>query len=212
VKAIQTRGVEKRYGRIRALRDVELEIPRGVALLVAGPNGAGKSTLLRVLAGLTRPTHGEGWVLGEPLFGSGAWKVRGRVGFLGSETGLYAELTVRENLTFCARLQGVDFGRIAVAIEALELVEYADQPVRTLSLGYRRRTGLARVLLGRPDILLLDEPWNGLDVEASERLDRLLREYREEREPTLLVAAHGLDGGHPLFDDTLRIQDGAVQL
>jgi Cu-processing system ATP-binding protein len=210
LKAIETRGVEKRYGRVRALRDVDLAIPSGESLLVSGPNGAGKSTLLRVLAGLTRPTHGDVRVLGEGLFGSGAWKVRGRVGFLGALAGLYAELSIRENLTFCARLQGVDAGRIDAVIDELELAEYAEQPVRTLSLGYRRRTGLARVLLARPEVLLLDEPWNGLDVGASERLDRLLREYREEREPTLLVAAHGMDGSNPLFDGTLHMQDGAV--
>jgi ABC-type multidrug transport system ATPase subunit len=211
LNAIETRAVEKRYGHIRALRDVDLAIPRGVALLVSGPNGAGKSTLLRVLAGLTRPTHGDVCVLGEKLFGSEAWRVRGRVGFLGSEAGLYAELSVRENLTFCARLQGVDPARIDVVIEALELVEYADAPVRTLSLGYWRRTGLARVLLAQPELLLLDEPWNGLDVEAAKRLDGLLCDYRTAREPTLLVAAHGLDDGHPLFDGTLRMRDGAVQ-
>jgi ABC-type multidrug transport system ATPase subunit len=211
LNSVETRGVEKRYGHIRALREVDLAIPTGVALLVSGPNGAGKSTLLRVLAGLTRPTHGDVSVLGEKLFGSGAWRVRGRVGFLGSEAGLYAELSVRENLTFCARLQGVDLARIDLVIEALELVEYADAPVRTLSLGYRRRTGLARVLLAQPELLLLDEPWNGLDVESAKRLDDLLCDYRTEREPTLLVAAHGLDDSHPLFDGTLRMRDGAVQ-
>lgn len=211
MNSVETRGVEKRYGHIRALREVDLAIPTGVALLVSGPNGAGKSTLLRVLAGLTRPTHGDVSVLGEKLFGSGAWRVRGRVGFLGSEAGLYAELSVRENLTFCARLQGVDLARIDLVIEALELVEYADAPVRTLSLGYRRRTGLARVLLAQPELLLLDEPWNGLDVESAKRLDDLLCDYRTEREPTLLVAAHGLDDSHPLFDGTLRMRDGAVQ-
>ena len=118
---------------------------------------------------------------------------------------------MRENLTFCARLQGVDLARIDLVIEALELVEYADAPVRTLSLGYRRRTGLARVLLAQPDLLLLDEPWNGLDVESAKRLDDLLCDYRTEREPTLLVAAHGLDDSHPLFDGTLRMRDRAVQ-
>jgi len=211
LNSVETRGVEKRYGHIRALREVDLAIPSGAALLVSGPNGAGKSTLLRVLAGLTRPTHGDVCVLGEKLFGSGAWRVRGRVGFLGSEAGLYAELSVRENLTFCARLQGVDLARIDLVIEALELVEYADAPVRTLSLGYRRRTGLARVLLAQPELLLLDEPWNGLDVESAKRLDDLLCDYRTELEPTLLVAAHGLDDSHPLFDGTLRMRDGAVQ-
>ena len=201
--------MEKRYGHIRALREVDLAIPGGAALLVSGPNGAGKSTLLRVLAGLTRPTHGDVCVLGEKLFGSGAWRVRGRVGFLGSEAGLYAELSVRENLTFCARLQGVDRARIDLVIEALELVEYSDAPVRTLSLGYRRRTGLARVLLAQPELLLLDEPWNGLDAAAAEGLGGILA-ARHDAGATTLIAAHA-DGAHgATFDTSIALEAGRL--
>jgi heme ABC exporter ATP-binding subunit CcmA len=212
VSAVETRGLEKRFERVRALRGLDLDIPAGAALWVAGPNGAGKSTLLRVLAGLMRPTRGEVRVLGETLYAAAGRRVRGRVAFLGAQAGLYPELSVRENLRFCARLNGLPPVAGERSLDHLALRERAEEPVRTLSFGFRRRAGLARALLGEPDLVLLDEPWNGLDADACTRLETVLGERRASGGgPTLLIAAHQSERGQALYDDTLTLEQGAWQ-
>lgn len=207
--AIETEALEKRYGPIRALRALSTAVESGTRVRVAGSNGAGKSTLLRVLAGLTRPTRGSVRVLGSDPFRSDAARVRGRIGYLGASAGLYGDLTVRENLAFCARLHGLPTTRIDETLQALDLGEVRDRRADALSSGYLRRAGLARIWLGEPDLLLLDEPWNGLDDRAAERLDALLEQSRERR-ATVLVAAHAVEGRGLTFDRTLFLEAGRL--
>ena len=209
---IQVEELEKHYGRVSALRGLSLEIQPGTVTLVAGPNGAGKSTLLRILAGLTRPTRGRVSIHGQDPFGRGAAASRGRVGFVGQELALYGELTVEENLRFMARLHGISFDGVTTGLDPLhelDLEAVAGQRVRTLSQGYGRRTSIARALLTRPEVLLLDEPWNGLDAEAARRLVALLAAERE-RGHTVVAAQHGA-GEHPgLFDRTIELAAGRL--
>lgn len=210
--AIAVENLEKRYGRVAALRDLCLEIAPGTATLVSGANGAGKSTFLRVLAGLTRPTRGRVIVCGRDPFGAEAAAGRGCVGRVGPELALYGELTVEENLRFCARLHGLPEPGGADGIDplsALGLTDVAGRRVRTLSHGYRRRVSIALALLPGPEVLLLDEPWNGLDAAASRRLSELIGAERE-RGHTVVAAAHAAPDSERLFERVLELEAGRL--
>ncbi len=209
MNVIELSGLEKRFGRVRALDRVSAAIPEGTTTLLSGPNGAGKTTLLRVLAALTRPTSGTLRVLGVDPFSRDGAAQRSRLGYLGQEAALYGELTIRENLEFCARLHGVETERIGVLMHELELEPVSGQRVRTLSLGYRRRAGLARARLTDPPLVLLDEPWNGLDADASQQLTDWLRDHHNAGR-SALVAAHAPGPGTGLFDAVLRLERGRV--
>jgi heme ABC exporter ATP-binding subunit CcmA len=209
VNAVETREVDKQYGPVRALRSVSLDIPPGTINLIAGPNGAGKSTLLRILAALTRPTSGSVRLLGRDPFGRQGGSVRGEIGWLGAENGLYGDLTIQENLTFAAQLSACSASRMESVLEDFGLGPFRNRRVRMLSQGYRRRTGLARVFLRDPSLLVLDEPWNALDAESSERLSKVLCEQRE-RGSTVLVAAHGGTIAREIADRVIEIERGAV--
>jgi heme ABC exporter ATP-binding subunit CcmA len=208
--AIAVRGLEKRYGSLRALAGLSFELARGTFTLASGPNGAGKSTLLRVLAALTRPTRGEVRVLGVDPFGRGGAELRARVGYLGAEPALYADLSVEENLEFAAELRAAPRESIDQVLSELELRGVARRRVRALSLGYRKRAGLARALLGAPALLLLDEPWSGLDAVSARRLTAFL-ERRLAAGTTLLVAAHGVREHAEFFQSVLALEGGRLE-
>jgi heme exporter protein A len=144
---------------------------------VLGPNGAGKTTLLRILATLLQPNSGEVEVLGCPLPRQ-AWKLRGKIGYLGHAPLLYRELSGRENLRFTARLHGIDAGaaeaRIDGLLEQVGMSRRADDRVVELSAGMRQRLAICRCLLHEPELLLLDEPWAHLDPEGRELAEPLL--------------------------------------
>jgi ABC-type multidrug transport system ATPase subunit len=207
--AIAVRGLEKRFGRQRALCELSFELARGTFTLASGPNGAGKSTLLRILAALTRPTRGEVRVLGVDPFGRGGAALRPRIGYLGAEPALYGDFSVEENLLLAARLRGAPRASVDSMLAELELRDIATRRVRALSLGYRKRAGLARALLGAPALLLLDEPWSGLDAAAARRLSVFLN-GRLATGTTLLVAAHGVRDQPALFQAVLSLDAGRL--
>ena len=207
--AVELREVDKLYDRVRALDKVSVTLARGELILVEGSNGAGKSTLLRMLAGVTRPTRGNVRVLGLDPFTPTGREARGKSGYLGADPALYAELSVRENLSFCARLRGLPAERVDICLAELDLESVAERPLHQLSFGFRRRAGLARALLPDPELLLLDEPWNGLDDASAERLAKRLGEYRSAGR-TALVAAHGVGARAALFDRRLRLERGCL--
>ena len=169
--AIRLRGLSREYGERLALNRVDLDLARGETLALLGPNGSGKSTMLRVLATLLRPTSGEVSVLGSELPNS-AWKLRGRIGYLGHEPLLYRDLTGRENLELQGRLHGIPKDEAAARIEAdleiLEMSRRADDRVGGFSAGMRQRISICRAVLPRPELLLLDEPDSNLDPEGRE--------------------------------------------
>ena len=175
VSAVLVRGLRRDYGERVALRDVSVELEAGETLAVIGPNGAGKTTLLRVLATLLRPSAGEVCVLGCSLLRE-AWRLRGRIGYLGHEPLLYRDLTVAENLEFHARLNGLDDsrGRIAEVLGLVGLERRAGELVRNLSAGLVQRAAACRAIVHEPELLLLDEPGSHLDPEAASLLQPLI--------------------------------------
>jgi heme exporter protein A len=188
---LAARGLRRSFGRVRVLHDLDLTLASGEALAVAGPNGAGKSTLLRLLAGLMRPTAGEVRVLGRPLRGDAA-EARRAIGLLSHHSLLYDDLTLAENLTFAARLYGVPRPADAAraALEAAGLAARADDTPRRLSRGLLQRAAIARALLHRPRVLLLDEPFTALDAASAERLRDALEARRAEGLGLVIVTHH----------------------
>ncbi len=185
---LEARGLWRAYGRRQVLRDLDLAVAAGEAVAVAGPNGAGKTTLLRVLAGLTRPDRGEVRLEGRPLRRD-APEVRRAVGLVSHQTLLYDDLTLHENLTFAARLYGLPTP-VAAARAALDeagLGPRADESPRRLSRGLAQRAAIARALLHRPRLLLLDEPFTALDAAASQRLRAELGARRQQGLGIVLV-------------------------
>jgi heme exporter protein A len=177
---IRARGLEKRYGRRRVLAGIDLDLARDGFLLVTGPNGSGKTTLLRVLTGLVAPTAGSLEVEVD----------RGRVGFLAHEPLVYRELSAVENLDLFGRLYRVPERRerIGMLLERFGLWDERNERVSSYSRGMAQRLALCRALLHEPELLVLDEPYAGLDEQGAALLDRELRELSGSR--TFVVSTH----------------------
>jgi heme exporter protein A len=207
--AVSLRSLRRDYNERPVLRDVSIELAPGQTLAVIGPNGAGKSTLLRILATLLRPTAGEAEVLGAGLPRE-AWKVRGRIGYLGHEPLLYRELSVRENLEFNARLHGGESHgeRISSLLEAAGLAPRAGELVRNLSAGMLQRAAICRALLHEPGLLLLDEPRSHLDLGAAAIVEELLGPAGER---SRVLVTHEIESGLAEADRVLALRtDGSV--
>jgi len=205
---IDAEDVGKSFGRARVLRGVSVQVAAGEGVVVLGPNGAGKSTWLRLCAGVQQPTEG---VL--RLFGSAARHagVRRRIGVMAHQSFLYGDLTAGENLVFYARLYRLaEPARVARHwLARVGLGAVAATPVRVLSRGMEQRLALARALLHEPELLLLDEPWSGLDAEAAAVLSSLLAELRRGGR-TVVVATHDLDRGLAIADRALILHRGRL--
>jgi heme exporter protein A len=203
--ALAVDGLRRDYGERRALDRVGFELGAGRSLLVVGPNGAGKTTLLRILATLLRPSGGDVRVLGCALPGE-AWKVRGRVGYLGHEPLLYRDLSGRENLRFHARLHGIERDEAERRIEALlgaaGIERRADERVDGLSAGMRQRLALCRCVLHQPELLLLDEPDSHLDADGRERARALIGPAAGR---TRVVVSHEPERYRPECDQALGL-------
>jgi heme exporter protein A len=201
---VELEGLERRFGERVALTDVSLRLEEGRTLAVLGANGAGKTTLLRVLATLLRPHGGRVRVLGAELPAE-AWRVHGRVGFLGHEPLLYRELTGRENLRYHASLYRVANGRVGQALAAVGMERRADEPVRDLSRGMVQRLAVARAVLHEPPLLLLDEPRANLDPAAAERLEPLIG---RRSGLTRVLVTHDVEGALAEADLVLGLRRG----
>jgi heme exporter protein A len=192
---IRAAGLEKSYGSKRVLRGLDFELERGGFLVVTGPNGAGKTTLLRLCAGLGVPTGGTLEV--EPE--------RGLIGFLGHESLVYRELTALENLDLYGRLYHVSERRerIGMLLERFGLWDSRGMRASALSRGQLQRLALCRSVLHKPELLILDEPFAGLDSDGAALLDRELAGMREHR--TILVATHDPERVEPLASGRLAL-------
>jgi heme exporter protein A len=204
---IRTQGLRVVYGRTVALYALDLSISEGVTGLF-GPNGSGKSTLLRALAGLLKPSAGTVTVAGRDPCASSE-KGRGRLGYAGHEAGLYARLSLLENLQLFATLYGVEASRADEVIEALGLKDHASRLVVELSAGLKRRAAAARALLHDPDVLLLDEPYANLDDAASELLSSAVRSWRGPAK-TAVIATHGAKKVKGWADGGVILRDGRL--
>jgi len=187
---IQIQGLSKRYGQILAVDAVDLRVNRGEVYGFLGLNGAGKTTTIRALLGMIRPSTGMVSLFGERIGpgGRGPWR---RVGHLVETPVAYPELTVRENLEVARRMYGVaDTGATMRAIERFGLAAYADRQARTLSMGNLQRLGLARALLHEPELVVLDEPANGLDPAGVVEVRELLRTLARDQGVTVFMSSH----------------------
>ena len=187
---IQTWGLSKRYGNVLAVDAVDLRVDRGEIYGFLGLNGAGKTTTIRALLGMIRPSAGGVSLFGEPIGpgGRGPWR---RVGHLVEAPAAYPELTVRENLEIARRLHGVVDASVTMrAIDRFGLGAYADRRAGTLSMGNLQRLGLARALLHEPELVILDEPANGLDPAGVVEVRQLLSAIAREQGVTVFMSSH----------------------
>jgi heme exporter protein A len=191
---LEARNLQRVFGRQRAVDDVSFSLQVGEALAIFGPNGAGKTTLLRLLAGLLKASSGEALVEGVRVTGSPA--ARARIGIISHESMLYHALTVRENIELTARLYGVrdPGGATTRALDRLRVAERASSPVRSLSRGLRQRVSIARALVHEPQVMLLDEPFTGLDDAGASALGEALRAVRTTGAALVLVTHNIAEG------------------
>ncbi len=209
--ALEAVALRRAFGPRRAVDGVSFALGAGECLALFGPNGAGKSTLLRMLGGLLKPSGGEARVGGRPVGDDPA--VRAAVGVLSHHSLLYASLTARENVAFAARLYGVpdpDAAAMA-ALARLRVADRADAPVRRLSRGLQQRVSAARAVVHGPRVLLLDEPYTGLDAAGAEALTETLTSLAAGGAALVLVTHH-LDEGLALATQVAVLRAGRVAL
>lgn len=186
--AVDLVGVTRLFGTVPAVVRADLRVGRGEVVVLRGPNGAGKTTLLRIVATSLSPTYGGGSVLGFDLARERG-EIRRRAELLTHRTRLYEDLTATENLAFWCRLLGLDADGIDGALDRVGLLEVSGERVRGFSQGMRQRVAVARTILRRPELVLLDEPYTGLDAEARHVVDDLIRSAGHDGR-TAIVATH----------------------
>jgi ABC-2 type transport system ATP-binding protein len=220
--ALSVRGLTKRYGDRTVVDRLDIDLPSGVVAGFIGPNGAGKTTTMAMLLGLVRPTAGSGEVLGLPLTDPAAYL--SRVGALIESPAFYPSLSGRENLRMFADVGDLDSKSIPDLLDKVGLASRGDDRYRTYSLGMKQRLGIAAALLGDPDLLILDEPANGLDPQGVRDIRALIGTLAGTGR-TVLVSSHDLseleqicdwlvliDGGRSLYQGpTDALLDGAIE-
>jgi len=211
---LEARGLTKKYGDFVAVQNLNLAVKKGEVFGLLGPNGAGKTTTILMLLGLTEPTEGEVRVLGldpsrQPL------SVKARVGYMPDQVGFYDELTARENLIYIAKLNGIPRDqlkqRIDETLERVHLTDVAEHRVATFSRGMRQRLGLADVLIKRPQLIIMDEPTQGLDPELAREFLTLIRSLKEEG-ITILLSSHLLHQVQEICDRVGLFSQGRMVL
>jgi heme exporter protein A len=201
--AIEARGLSRRYGRRWALTNVTLRAERGEVVMISGRNGSGKSTLLRVLATAIRPDTGSAAVLGFDVVRQRE-SVRRATALLSHYSYLYEALSARENLSL------IGSSRIDEALERVGLAERANDPVSAFSAGMRKRLSFARVLLQRPDVALLDEPYGALDPEGFVLVDQVVAELRTLG-ATVVIATHQIERVAGYSDRVFTLDGGRLR-
>ncbi len=211
-RMIEIRKLSKTFGLNPVLRGLDLDVPRGQFLTLLGPNGSGKTTLLRILGALARPTSGTVRIGGWDLPAEAEF-VRAQLGVVSHQPLLYDTLTAEENLLFFARLYHLPpetrRARVAEVLERVGLARRARDVVQTYSRGMLQRLAIARAILHNPAILLLDEPYTGLDQDAAAVLDDLLRQVATEGR-TVIMTTHDLRRGHALADRIAILSRGKI--
>jgi heme exporter protein A len=204
---VEVEGLERTFGHRRALAGVDFEVGSGECLALFGPNGAGKTTLLRVLAGLLKPTAGRARIAGVQLPAGAV--ARALVGLISHNSMLYEALTARENVAFVARLYGLSDPQAAAetALRRMRIDDRAETPVRALSRGMQQRVSIARAVVHSPRVLLLDEPYSGLDEAGAAALTTLLGDLRSGG-AALVIVTHNLAEGLALATQSAIMRGG----
>lgn len=204
-------SVSKLYGTFAALRKISAQFERGRCYLVLGENGAGKSTLLRTLAGLLKPSYGTIRIFDNAGAAQDPMAARDRIGYMSHATMLYDEFSGVENLRYFASLyRGRDCVAPEEALRSVGLDPALPRPVGQYSQGMKQRASLARVLISRPELLLLDEPFSNMDIGSAHQMLRLLETFRTEQR-TILLTTHQRELAEPLADFVLTLRAGAVE-
>jgi len=209
VCVVEAIGLAVIRGRVPVLRDVDLAVAGGESIALIGPNGAGKSTLLKCLAGMVRPNAGRVCWFGFPAGRSAA--IRRPIGFAGHEPGVYAELTALENVLFAGRMYGVPRAsdRARELLAAAGLGPYANCPVGRMSYGMRQRLAIVRALVHKPRLLVLDEPFAGLDDAGRHWLAELYGQWRNEKW-SVCFSSHDVAQCSALADRVVRLEAGRI--
>jgi len=213
--AIQVQKLTKSFGHQFALRGVDLVVAEGEFLALFGPNGAGKTTLIRIVASLTRPTTGAVRIQGQDLKVA-ATALRHQIGLISHNPLLYGDLTPDENLRFFARMYDLDrdgaaslAARIDAVLDQVGLAARRRDPVRTFSRGMVQRLAIARAILHDPAIMLLDEPYTGLDLQAADMLRAVLQDLAASQR-TVILTTHNLEQGLEMCDRAAILNRGKV--
>lgn len=208
---IEARQLCKRYGNLVAVDNLSFDVGEGEVLGFLGPNGAGKSTTMKMLTGFLAPTSGTATINGHDIV-EDSLRARRCIGYLPEGAPAYGEMTVRKFLEFVARARGFD-GRNALqvagkAIDRLNLTAVTQQPIETLSKGFKRRVGLAQAILHDPQVLILDEPTDGLDPNQKHEVRHLIREMSHEK--IIVISTHILEEVAALCNRAMIISDGRL--
>ncbi len=188
IARVEARNLTKLFGPTPALRGASLSLTPGEITLLSGKNGAGKSTLLSILGTVLRPSRGEVLYVSHGGENLSRGQVRGELGWVSHSSHCYGELSGRQNIELQAELQGIPKSRYAEVAERVGLGAFAERPVSTLSRGQTQRVALARALVHGPSLLLLDEPWTGLDLGSAKILDSIVRSERDKGTIVVVVS------------------------
>jgi heme ABC exporter ATP-binding subunit CcmA len=208
--AVETIALSKQFGRLHALKSVSLNVDTGAFLTIFGRNGAGKTTFLRIVSSLHRSYAGDVLLFGQNLKKTEE-QMKQRIGFISHESFLYKDLTAKDNLIFYGKLYGVKplTKSVTRIIERVGLEEKRDVVARTLSRGMKQRLSLARAFLHEPELLLLDEPYTGLDEHACEILDEVLVDFIKSN-GTVILATHNIERGLQHASNVAVLDKGSI--
>lgn len=208
---IEIKGLTKAFGAFRAVDMMSFAVEQGQMVALLGANGAGKTTTLAMLLGLLTPTSGEIQVLGVDMLRH-RYRALPRMNYASPYVDLPQRLTVRQNLKIYGRLYGVRQvnRRIEALCEELELASFIDRPYRNMSSGQKTRVALAKALLNRPEVLLLDEPTASLDPDTADRIRTYLTDYCRANGATLLLASHNMPEVERIADQVLMMRAGRL--
>jgi ABC-2 type transport system ATP-binding protein len=208
---LEVRGLNKRFGQVRAVSDLNFEVRRGEVFGFLGPNGAGKSTTMRIITCFIPPTSGTVLVDGLSTADHDL-AVRAKIGYLPESTPLYGDMTVKEYFAFVGQIRGLKGAALASRTDEMfsvcALTKMADRQIGKLSKGYRQRVGLAQAMIHDPDLLILDEPMSGLDPNQIIEIRNLIKKFGEEK--TVIYCSHILSEVSATCDRILIIKDGRV--